>query len=224
MRWSRLTCAVLGHAVDNRRGDGPQRRCLCCGARYLLRDGSATRVRHTLSCFLGHHTYQRTATRHGHHEYVCTRCGHPLLFKTDSDPYAASRSFTKRVRYLCGLTGHRVHVVCPRNGLTEYACGCGHTFLLARRGLKRVRHPAVCVTTGHYVRFVESRAGHEEYLCRNCGHTFGFYVSSRTKSTPEPDRSARASSVESASRTLTVNGSPKNICVLTASMRALMRT
>lgn len=73
-------------------------------------------------------------------------------------------------RYLCGLTGHRVHVVCRRNGL------------------------------------------------------IGFYVSSRTKSTPEPAMSARASSVESASRTFTVNGSPKNICVLTLSMRALTRT
>ena len=115
-----------------------------------------------------------TAVRAGHNEYVCVRCGHPLLFETASDPYAGAPSFPKRVRYLCGLTGHRVHVVCQRNGFTEYACGCGHTFLLGRAGLARVRHPLICVLAGHFVRFVESRAGHSEYRCRNCGHTFGF--------------------------------------------------
>lgn len=242
MSWRRVTCRVLGHAVDNRafaRGEGGPRGCVCCGARYLGRDGSATRVRHTLSCFLGHHTYERTATRHGHHEYVCVRCGHPLLFESATDPYAVAGSFAKRVRYLCGLTGHAVHVVCRRRGFTEYACGCGHTFLLEAPGLWRIRHPAVCVMAGHFVRFVEHRAGHDEHRCRNCGHTFGFvagprrsrYVvrvggqtSSRTNRTPDPDISDRASSVESSSRTFTVNGSPKNICVLTASMRALTRT
>ena len=44
------------------------------------------------------------------------------------------------------------------------------------RAAKRVWHPAVCVTAGHYLRFVENRAGHDEYRCRNCGHTFGFKV------------------------------------------------
>ena len=170
-----LACRVLGHAVDNQafaRGDGRHRRCVSCGADYL-RPAGLTRVRHTLSCFLGHHHYRWTAVRHRHNEYVCVRCGHPLLFDARSDPYRRARSFTKRVRYLCGLTGHRVHVVCRRRGWTEYACGCGHSFLL-RAGLDRIRHPAVCVAGGHRVAFVEHRAGHDEYRCRDCGHTFGF--------------------------------------------------
>ena len=222
MSWAQLTCAVIGHAVDNRRG--PQRRCRCCGARYLAKDGSATRVRHTLSCFLGRHRYQRTDRRDGHHEYVCTRCGHPLLFAVGADPHVASATFTKRVRYLCGLTGHRVHVVGHRRGLTEYACGCGHPFLRAEPRLIRIRHPAACVVAAHWIRYVETRAGCDEYLCPTCGHTFSFYVSSRTKSTPDPIISARASSADSSSRTLTVNGSPKNIWALTVSMSALTRT
>jgi hypothetical protein len=231
MKWKELTCAVLGHAVDNRRfaRRAGRRRCHGCGAAYLRRDGSATRVRHTLSCFLGRHTYRPTDRRHGHNEYVCVQCGHPLLFESGSDPYRRVASFEKKVRYLCGLTGHAVHVVCARNGFTEYACGCGHTFLLREPSRRRVRHPAVCVAGGHRVGFVEHRAGHDEFRCRDCGHPFGFVppaaqASSRTYSTPAPDRSDRASSVESSSRTVTVNGSPKNICVLTESMSALTRT
>jgi hypothetical protein len=55
-RWS---CAVWGHHVDNRVfGSATDRGRVCrCGSPYLARDGSATHVRHTLSCFLGHHTY-----------------------------------------------------------------------------------------------------------------------------------------------------------------------
>ena len=55
--------------------------------------GAVTRVRHTLSCFLGHHTYQHLVDRDDHHEYVCVQCGHPLLFAADSDPYADSAIF-----------------------------------------------------------------------------------------------------------------------------------
>jgi hypothetical protein len=177
MDWRSLACRALGHAVDNptfaRGGEGP-RRCVACGTPCLAEDGSRTRVRHTLSCFLRHHTYAPAATRHGHHEYVCVRCGHPLLFQSTSDPYRGARSFDKKVRYLCGLFGHRVHVVCRRHGLTEYACGCGHTFLLAAAGLRKVRHPAACVAGGHRVAFVERRGGHDEFRCRDCGHTFEF--------------------------------------------------
>jgi hypothetical protein len=49
-------------------------------------DGRTTRVRHTLTCFLGRHHYRWTDARHGHDEYVCVRCGHPLLFASEANP------------------------------------------------------------------------------------------------------------------------------------------
>jgi DNA-directed RNA polymerase subunit RPC12/RpoP len=113
-------------------------------------------------------------TRDGHNEYMCQQCGHPLLFEIDRDPYAPDGLFGKRVRYLCNLFGHRSHVVVERSGLTEYACGCGHTFLREARGLSRVTHPPICTVLGHFVRFVERRSGYSEHACLNCGHTFGF--------------------------------------------------
>ena len=127
-----------------------------------------------MSCFLGHHRYRRAGRREGHHEYLCERCGHPLLFDETRDPHARQDSFPKKVRYLCGLFGHRVHRVCERHGLTEYACSCVHSFLRAEPSLEVVRHPLSCVALGHYVAFLERRAGHGEYLCRTCGHPFGF--------------------------------------------------
>lgn len=174
--WTSVSCRVWGHHVHNalfRRATAPGRRCRC-GAGYLFEDGSPTRVRHTLSCFFRHHTYQRLTDRHGHHEYACIRCGHPLLFRADADPYDGRPLFAKKVRYLCGLFGHRVHTVTRRNGGVEYACGCGHTFLRPVNGLTRVTHPLACVARGHLVRFVERRAGFAEYVCRTCGHPFCF--------------------------------------------------
>src|SRR6185436_20849368 len=112
------------------------------------------------SCFLGKHDYEKLADRDGCHEYVCTQCGHPLLFDAERDPYAASPTFKKKVRYLCGLFGHRVRHVVTRDGLEEYACFCGHSFLKGeskdsplrasveaglQARLRKVRHPAVCV-------------------------------------------------------------------------------
>lgn len=172
----RATCLAFGHAVDNRRfaaaRDLPR---LCpCGRTILRRDGSETRVRHTLACFFRHHTYVRTGERDGHQEYVCTRCGHPLLFLTGAAPYARLVRFPKRVRYLCNLFGHRVHHVASRQGLHEYACACGHSFLRPRPDLERVTHPPVCTVAGHFLRFTESRQGYAEHVCRNCGHTFSF--------------------------------------------------
>jgi hypothetical protein len=131
-------------------------------------------VRHTLSCFLGHHTYTRMAERDGHHEYACVQCGHPLVFQSGADPYGAKNQFKKKVRYLCGLLGHRVHRVGERNGFVEYACHCGHSFLKDQRPARVIRHPLICVALGHYVRYVSSRAGYSEYVCRNCGHPFCF--------------------------------------------------
>jgi hypothetical protein len=112
--------------------------------------------------------------RDGHHEYACVKCGHPLLFRANRDPYAQSVQFDKKVRYLCGLFGHRVHRVTQRDGFVEYACHCGHTFLKPDAGLSVVRHPFLCVASGHRVRHVTSRAGYGEYVCRDCGHPFCF--------------------------------------------------
>lgn len=171
----RLSCALFGHEVDNHRfeAEAPAKSC-GCGRAILHEDGSETRTRHTLSCFFRHHTYVRIGTRHGHNEYMCRQCGHPLLFEVGSDPYAAVAAFEKKVRYLCNLFGHRAHVVTGRAGRTEYACGCGHTFLRESRALKRVTHPPMCAVLGHFVRFVERRSGYAEHCCRSCGHTFGF--------------------------------------------------
>ena len=173
---TRLACALWGHHVDNhlfRQRVRAGRTCRC-GQPYLATDGSHTRIRHTLSCFLGHHTYVRMADRDGHHEYACVQCGHPLLFVASDDPYAAAAEFKKKVRYLCGLFGHRVHEVTAREGFTEYACHCGHSFLKADAPATVIRHPLVCVAAGHFVRFVCARAGYAEYVCRNCGHPFCF--------------------------------------------------
>jgi hypothetical protein len=172
MHWS---CAVLGHQVDNHvlQRSGPARYCKC-GEPYLRDDGSITRVRHTLSCFLGHHTYRPLTDRDGCREYVCVQCGHPLVYTERNDPYRAASIFTKKVRYLCGLFGHRVRAVTTRAGRVEYACHCGHSFLMPESGLRKIRHPLVCVFLGHFIRHVTARAGYDEFLCVNCGHPFCF--------------------------------------------------
>jgi len=112
--------------------------------------------------------------RDGHREYVCVQCGHPLLFAAQTSAYAQRETFRKKVRYLCNLFGHRVHSVAERDGLVEYACDCGHSFLKRRQVEDKITHPLVCLFSGHFIRFVTRRAGYSEYLCRNCGHTFCF--------------------------------------------------
>jgi DNA-directed RNA polymerase subunit RPC12/RpoP len=168
-------CALFGHEMDNRTLDGAadRPRCAVCAQPFLHEDGRVTHTRHVLGCFLRHHTYERTGARGGHNEYTCIRCGHPLLFEADRDPYADAALFHKRVRYLCNLFGHRVHAVAERNGFVEYACGCGHSFLLAARGLARITHPLVCTVSGHRVAFVERRERYREHRCVDCGHPFG---------------------------------------------------
>jgi hypothetical protein len=191
---AKLSCALWGHHVDNnvfKQAVERERRCRC-GAEYLGEDGSTTRVRHTLSCFLGAHQYARLAERDGCHEYVCVQCGHPLLFNAEHDPYRAAfedrpqgsppPTFNKKVRYFCGLFGHRVRHVTTRDGFEEYACFCGHSFLkeiytpnrVSRRDPSIIRHPAICVVSGHFIRYLTSRGGFAEYVCRNCGHPFCF--------------------------------------------------
>jgi DNA-directed RNA polymerase subunit RPC12/RpoP len=170
----RLACALWGHAVHNEAFAAGTRACTRCRRTYL-QDGRGTiRIGHTLSCFLRHHTYERVVERDGHTEYACIRCGHPLLFPSGRDPYRRRGQFTKRVRYLCGLFGHHVHAVTERDGGTEYACHCGHSFVHqpARRDI--VRHPLVCVLLGHWVSFVVCRGAFSEYACRHCGHPFLF--------------------------------------------------
>jgi DNA-directed RNA polymerase subunit RPC12/RpoP len=198
----KLSCAVWGHHVDNhvfKQSDTGHRRCRC-GADYLGEDLTVTRVRHTLSCFLGKHHYEKLADRDGCHEYVCTQCGHPLLFEKEHDPYAASATFRKKVRYLCGLFGHRARHVATRNGYDEYACFCGHSFLKLAGGtstfalgasadkkvppLRVIRHPATCVLAGHFIHFLTTRGGYAEYVCINCGHPFCFAYGPPIKARP----------------------------------------
>jgi len=172
----KVSCGVWGHVVHNevfREARGTTRRCRC-GVDYLGEDGTSTHVRHTLSCFLRHHTYVRLADRDGVHEYVCVRCGHPLVYPANADPFADRERFGKKVRYLCGLFGHRVRALATRNGFTEYACHCGHSFLKAEGDARLIRHPLICFFTAHRIRFVERRQGFAEYVCTDCGHPFCF--------------------------------------------------
>ena len=171
-------CALWGHQVDNRRfgtsEPKPSRHC-ACGSAYLVEDGSFTHVRHTLTCFFGHHTYTKLIDRADHREYVCVQCGHPLVFERHRDPYANSAIFNKKVRYLCGIFGHHVHVVGDRDGFREFACHCGHTFLKPLHHAQlHITHPPICVASGHRIRFVARRGGYAEFVCRDCGHPFCF--------------------------------------------------
>jgi predicted RNA-binding Zn-ribbon protein involved in translation (DUF1610 family) len=171
---ARLRCFLGGHVVDNGAFRKLDRSCQRCGLPFLRDTSQPIRIGHTLSCFFRHHTYERVGTRDGHHEYACVRCGHPLLFRADADPYDGLPRFFKRVRYLCSLFGHHVHVVAIRSGGVEYACGCGHSFIQREIGRRRVTHPLKCFFLGHWVRFVERRGDLSEYGCRTCGHPFLF--------------------------------------------------
>jgi hypothetical protein len=185
---ARLWCAIWGHAVDNEVFARGRRGCTRCGA-GMLDDGAGTvHVGHTLSCFLRHHTYTEVTRRAGHTEYACVRCGHPLLFPSDRDPYRGRDGFAKRVRYRCGLFGHRVHAVGERDGGMEYACHCGHSFVHQPHGRGLVRHPLACVLRGHWISFVGARGGFSEYACRTCGHPFLFAGAGRRAPDAAPGR------------------------------------
>jgi len=168
-------CTLLGHRVHHTRIDEEFRtRCVRCDAPILGGNESASRVAHTLSCFLGWHHYVPVARRAAHNEYVCERCGHPLLFAVARDPYSSDSKFKKKVNYGCGLFGHRVHVVRTETDMTEYACRCGHSFVKRQSDLTVIRHPLACVLMGHLVSINEIRGGWAEYLCLRCGHPFCF--------------------------------------------------
>ncbi len=93
------------------------------------------------------------------------------------------------MRYLCGLFGHRVRHVTTRDGFEEYACFCGHSFLKELSAFaqgasadhtQKIRHPMICVVSGHFSHFMAKRGGYVEYVCRNRGHPFCFAQGLRT--------------------------------------------
>jgi DNA-directed RNA polymerase subunit RPC12/RpoP len=158
----KVSCFLLGHQAADR--------CDCQSAAFV-EDGTLTHIRHVLSCFLGGHHFTTLTRRQSHHEYVCHSCGHQLLV-CDEPLATADSSFRRRPRYFCSVFGHHVASIGERFGLTEYVCGCGHSFMKRDRVLKRIQHPLICTLLGHFVRFLGRRDGYSEYLCSVCGHTF----------------------------------------------------
>jgi hypothetical protein len=171
----KLICALFGHQVSNSefaKVRGFAKRCRC-GATFLNKIGSQTRISHTVSCFLFGHNYVKVGIRDGHWEYVCD-CGHPLLFEAEQIAYMKKETFHKKVRYLCNLLGHKVHRVTERDNLMEYACHCGHSFIKQEKNSVLIKHRLICLFAGHYINYIASRNNYAEFLCRNCGHTFSF--------------------------------------------------
>lgn len=167
----KVQCRLFGHRpIDTSDCN------LCrCGARILPVNGSITRMRHVVSCFLSGHSYTRMGERNSHHEFACSICGHPLLIDSGRGDYAGRTSFEKKPRYRCSLFGHKVHKVVERDGFSEYACGCGHSFLKTNSALTEIKHPIICLVAGHFIRFATMRTPDQaEHACRNCGHTFYF--------------------------------------------------
>lgn len=170
-----VRCTLLGHKVHHTTiAKDSSTQCVRCGAAILDQNHAVSRVAHTLSCFFGWHHYVSVGTRADHNEYVCERCGHPLLFESARDPYSIQDKFRKKVNYACGLLGHRVHVVETRSKTTEYACRCGHSFIKEQKSLSVIRHPLACMTLGHYVTVNEIRDHWTEFVCVRCGHPFCF--------------------------------------------------
>ena len=170
--WQRLRnvviCKLVGHDVDN---GGPQDRCVC-DEKIFAEDGSPTRIRSNVSCFVFHHSYVAMGARHGHAEYVCVYCGHTLLFAEAADPFRGAERVDKRVNYLCNLFGHPVHEVSERDGFFEYACDkCGHPFLKEQNDLTWITHLPKTLL-GHDVQFVVRRSGYAEFVCLDSGHPF----------------------------------------------------
>ncbi|HEX4947310.1 MAG TPA: UbiA family prenyltransferase [Blastocatellia bacterium] len=169
---ARFACFFLGHHFDNRKSSTNDAGQCPCGEPLLRADDSAVHVRHNLACLLGGHTYEKHGERDGHGEYICTSCGHPMLFVLEVSSYARQDRFRKFVQPRCGLGGHPVHIVTRRDGMTEYACDCGHSFLLPQPALTKVRHPLICLLTGHFIKPFARRDGLREFRCENCGHPF----------------------------------------------------
>ncbi len=169
---ARFACFFLGHHFDNRKSATTVAGQCHCGEPLLRADDAAVHVRHNLACLLGGHTYEKHGERDGHGEYICTSCGHPMLFVLEVSPYARQDRFRKFVQPRCGLGGHPVHIVTRRSGMTEYACDCGHSFLLPQPALTKVRHPLICLLTGHSIKPFARWDGVPEFRCEHCGHPF----------------------------------------------------
>lgn len=125
----KATCFLFGHDVSSQTLHRHNKSC-SCGETVLHEGNSETHVRHNLRCFFGGHQYTKTGIRNGHAEFVCEDCGHPLLFKINDEKYGSFDEFHKSVSYGCIFRGHRLHLVAERQRLFEYACNCGHSFLL----------------------------------------------------------------------------------------------
>ena len=181
---ARFACFLLGHHFDNRASFvGTAGHCHC-GKSLIDADGMTVHVRHNLVCLLGGHTYEKIGERDGHCEYVCESCGHPMLFAIGVSPYARQDHFRKFVRPQCGMAGHDVHTVAERGGMTEYACHCGHSFLLPQKALSKVRHPLICLLTGHTIKPFVRLDGVREFRCEHCGHPFCLTTITKPTSTP----------------------------------------
>lgn len=173
---SRVRCVLFGHDTQSAKSRfAPKSRQRCrCGKETLFEDNRESRIGHILPCFFFGHDYLRVGDRDGHAEFICKNCGHPLLFEMRSSLYACKTTLHKPVSFACIVFGHKIHQVSERSGITEYACHCGHSFLLSEPGLSTYRHPLACVVRGHYIRFVERRGFLAEFGCHVCGHTFCF--------------------------------------------------
>ena len=116
----RLACKLFGHRVDKLYPSEIKDidKSCPCGVRILRENRFETRIRHNIACFFRGHRYLKLSERDAHAEYVCTQCGHPLLFEAAHSFYAQFQSFHKKVRYQCNLFGHRAHDVIERNGFS----------------------------------------------------------------------------------------------------------
>jgi DNA-directed RNA polymerase subunit RPC12/RpoP len=166
-------CFFFGHDVSVQSLHEHDQSC-SCGEAVLSEGNPETHVRHNLKCFFGGHKYAKIGVRDGHAEFVCEDCGHPLLFKINDEKYGSHDEFHKPVSYGCIFRGHRLHLVAKRQGLFEYACDCGHSFLLDEANRQRFWHPLICFFAGHFIRLQSKREGMSEFRCRNCGHPFCF--------------------------------------------------
>ena len=91
----------------------------------------------------------------------------------------------------CFVFGHHVdnHVFKQATGAAR-TCRCGTEYLGENRSVThvrhtlscflgkhvwgKIRHPAICVISGHRIRYLTRRGGFAEYVCIDCGHPFCF--------------------------------------------------
>src|SRR5262245_48247941 len=89
--------------------------------------------------------------------------------------WSGDRSVSQRLfsKLSCLFFGHKVSNVGFAATHCAKHCSCGTRFL-ERREETRVSHTVSCFLFGHrYIRMAQ-RAGHNEYVCRQCGHPLLF--------------------------------------------------